>query len=121
MNFYNDAKLTGVPMQYAFSGCSNLQDITNVRFPLNINLGAYMFENCQKLPNLHSDLNFITTNMVDTFFMCTALQNVSNAHFSSNVSNKMVNMFGLFDNSGIVNKFNGDISKWDVSNVEDMT
>ena len=36
MNFYNDAKLTGVPMQYAFSGCSNLQDITNVRFPLNI-------------------------------------------------------------------------------------
>jgi len=30
-------------------------------------------------------------------------------------------MFGLFDNSGIANKFNGDISQWDVSNVEDMT
>ena len=33
----------------------------------------------------------------------------------------ITNMFGLFDNSGIANKFNGDISKWDVSNVEDMT
>ena len=112
MNFYNDAKLTGVPMQYAFSGCSNLQDITNVRFPLNINLGAYMFENCQKLPNLHSELNFITTNMVDTFFMCTALQNVSNAHFSSNVSNKMVNMFGLFEGC-----YSLDYSTIDFSNV----
>ena len=33
----------------------------------------------------------------------------------------ITNMFGLFDNSGIANKFNGDISKWNVSNVEDMT
>lgn len=112
MNFYNDAKLTGVPMQYAFSECTNLQDITNVRFPLNINLGAYMFANCQKLPNLHSELNFITTNMTDTFFMCTALQNVSNAHFSSNVSNKMVNMYGLFDGCHSL-----DYSTIDFSNV----
>ena len=33
----------------------------------------------------------------------------------------ITDMSYLFDNSGLANKFNGDISKWDVSNVEDMT
>lgn len=114
-------------MAYMFAGCKNLPDF-ELRFfnTSKVTNMSHMFYNCESFVSLHiNDIGytgFDTSNVTDMSYMfsgCTNLRdfNVTTTPLELNTS-KVTNMKGMFENCRVAAI---DVSKFDTSNVADMS
>ena len=114
-----------IKIKINFSALKNKYEI--IYFPRNkeqliklIKNEIFYNQGTKKKPNWHADLNCINTNLITDMshlFSNKYGLNQFNGDISKWDVSNVRNMEGMFDKS----QFNQDISRWDVSNVEDMS
>ena len=114
-------------MAYMFAGCKNLPDF-ELRFfnTSKVTNMSHMFYNCESFVSLHiNDIGytgFDTSNVTDMSYMFSGCINLRDFNISTTPlefnTRKVTNMKGMFENCKVAAI---DVSKFDTSNVADMS
>ena len=109
-------------MQEMFGGCSTLKNITlNEKFNTNkVTNISKMFQNCINLTTIDLGNNFDTSNVLDASYMFSNCNKLANIDLKEKFNTeKVTNMSYMFYNCRVLTSL--DVSKFDTSQVTNMS